>query len=79
MIPPGGWWELQLLTRASGGQDGEHGHCRIREAGRGFRLDRIRCAEVTAEAAPARELATLDPALATATHAESLESFTNRA
>lgn len=49
--------------------------------GRGFRLDRIRRAEVTAdvtaEAAPARELATLDPALAT--HAESLESFTNRA
>ncbi|WP_276607681.1 hypothetical protein [Microbispora catharanthi] len=42
-------------------------------------MTRISSRPVTAEAAPARELATLDPALATATHAESLESFTNRA
>lgn len=54
------------------------GYCRMRRAGRGFRLDRVRHAEVTAEAAPARELAALDPALAIATYAESLESFTNR-
>ncbi|MBT2231695.1 YafY family protein [Nonomuraea sp. NEAU-A123] len=68
-VEPGG-----LL--ASGGSWYLIGWCRSRRAGRGFRLDRIRAAELRDEPSPARTIAALDHDLAVrARQAETLRSL----
>ncbi|WKX72146.1 YafY family protein [Streptomyces sp. XD-27] len=52
------------------------GWCRSRRAGRGFRLDRVRAAELTGEPSPARAIAELDRDLAARVRrAETLRSL----